>query len=88
MAAPPAGRWKVELVYAADPAAGGTLVVTFGDARLEWDVVSTGGFRNYRTVPLGTVALTGGATTIQAKSRGARKDGLLNLRELRLTPAP
>jgi hypothetical protein len=88
LAAPPAGRWKVELVYAADPAAGGTLVLTLGGATLEWGVVSTGGFTRYATVELGAVSLPGGATPVVAKGRGTRREGLLNLRELRLTPLP
>lgn len=88
LAAPPAGRWKVELVYAADSTAGGTLVLTLGGATLEWGVVSTGSFTTFKTAELGAVSLPGGATPVLARGRGTRKDGLLNLRELRLTPLP
>jgi hypothetical protein len=88
MAAPAAGRWKVDLVYAADSLAGGTLVVTLGASQLEWEVVSTGSFQAYRTVSLGTVAFPGGATKILARGKSTHKEGLLNLREIRLTPAP
>ncbi|HEX7897807.1 MAG TPA: hypothetical protein VF950_08610 [Planctomycetota bacterium] len=89
MVAPPAaGRWNVELVYAASPTAGGTFVVTLGAAKLEWDVVPTGSFKTFKTVGLGAVPLRGEATTVLARGKGVRKDGLLNLREIRLTPAP
>ena len=50
--------------------------------------MSTGSFKAYKTVALGTVALPGGATTILARGKGTHKEGLLNLREIRLTPAP
>jgi hypothetical protein len=88
MAAPAAGRWKVDLVYAADRLAGGTLVLTLGSVQLEWEVVSTGSFQAYRTVSLGTVEFPGGATRILARGKSTHKEGLLNLREIRLTQAP
>ncbi len=83
-----AGRYRVELNYACEePSAGSTFDVRIGSSLLSGTVVNTGGWKNYTTVTLGEVELTGGtraAVVVQATSKPGL--GVMNLRNLRLLP--
>jgi hypothetical protein len=83
---PRAGRYRVELEYAVNAGAGGTLVAAFGAERLEAGISPTGDWRTYRTLALGAVALPAGEVAVRLQGKGVTGEGLMNLRRLRLSP--
>jgi len=83
-----AGEWDVMLDYACDDAvAGNTLVVESASGRLAHRVAGTGGWSTYRTGTLGRLALPAGHSRVTARSEGAIRGALLDLRALRLRAA-
>jgi len=84
----PAGKYKVEMKYACDPAsAGSTIELSVGDAKFSAEVVGTGGWDRFKTVTIGQVSLPKGDKII-VKVKPVRKKGeaVMNLRSVRLLP--
>jgi alpha-L-fucosidase len=89
MELPKAGRYKVEISYAAaGNSAGKEYVVTGGGQTLSGKIVATGGEWVFKSHALGTLNLPKGEVTLQVKS--ATKSGLdgVNLEKVALVPVP
>ncbi len=82
-----AARYRVTAELACkDAAAGATCTLACGDAVLTFRVAGTGGWQDYRTVDLGTLALPAGRSEIVLRANDKPGEAVLNLRTLRLTP--
>jgi alpha-L-fucosidase len=80
-----AGKYRVEMDYScAAPSAGNAFVLTVGGAKLEGDVAATGGWKDFKTIGIGTVNVGAGDSEVKMAPRGAMKHGLMNLRAIRL----
>ncbi|MBW3599717.1 MAG: HEAT repeat domain-containing protein, partial [Planctomycetes bacterium] len=85
---PKPGRYVVRLDYSCPPeAAGDAFVVEIAGQSLTGRVESTGSWDMYRGATLGVVELSPGLTDLQFRSAGAIRQALLDLRQIRLTPA-
>ncbi len=84
---PKAGRYAVEIVYSCGVPNSGEYAVTAGDDRLAGKIAPTGSWDKVETATVGTILLPQGSTTlvIRATNTGG---GLMNLRKVRLVPAP
>lgn len=83
----PAGRYRVEITYACDPATpGATYRVRIGDQTVEGHVEPTGSWTTWRTAALGEVELTGGPVTCIVEPLSKPGFAVMNLRAVRLSP--
>ena len=81
------GRYDVELEMAVDnQAAGSEWIVLAGGTRLTGKTKSTGGWRNFQWVKMGTVVLTEGDQTLIVRPGQNMHYALMNLRGARLSP--
>ena len=85
---PKAGTYDVRMEWSVDDKnAGNPFVIEAGSNRLEGKVPSTGRWDVYRQEKIGQIKLDAGTQTIAFKPNGQFKTALIDLRELRLTPA-
>jgi hypothetical protein len=88
---PKAGSYTVELTHScADENAGAEVefsVVDKPTAKVTTKIAGTGGWDKYTTAKLGAIELPKGAATVQLKPTTVPSKGVMNLREVRLTPA-
>lgn len=82
------GRYTVEITYACeDGSHGAGYEVRVGSQLLTGEVENTRGWRNFTTINLGTIELPGTPATLQVVPTSKPGLGVMNLRNLRLTPA-
>lgn len=81
-----AGAFRVELSYACEAGYGGEYTLAAGEENLKGRSEPTGGWSAYRTVPLGTIRLPAGKTSLTLRPTGSFQKALMNLRSIRLTP--
>ncbi len=79
-----AGRYRVELEYAASPDGGGEVAVRLGTEHLEARLSPTGDWRKFTTIVLGEVTLPAGPLAVRLQGKTVSAEGLMNLRRLRL----
>ena len=83
-----AGRYDVWLEWSvADSHAGNPFLFQVGDAQLTGTVDKSGSWETYRKVKIGQMELKAGAQLAVFRANGAFKTALMDLREIRLTPA-
>lgn len=84
---PRAGRYKIELVYSCENNNGGSFVMSVGDQKVSSSVPPTASWQTYSTLQVGTLFIPKGKTILLMKAPDVR-GGLMNLKVLRLLPAP
>jgi hypothetical protein len=83
------GTYDVTMEWSVDQKnAGNPFALVAGERRLEGKVPSTTRWDTYRIIKIGQIELTAGPQKIAFKPNGQFKTALMDLRELRLTPAP
>jgi len=83
-----AGAFKVEVTYACADGYGSDYEVAVGSEKVTGTSAPTGGWQDYKTVALGTVKLGEGKVKAVVKPTTNFKQALMNLRSVKLTPAP
>jgi hypothetical protein len=84
---PAAGKYRVNIQYAAAPAAAGNrFLLIIGDQRVEGVVKATGDWDRYETLSAGTVELVGGLADIVLTNADPIHDELFDVREVILEP--
>jgi len=76
----------VEIVAACPSWAGGDFSLHVGDQTLTGKTPDTGGWRNYRTVAVGTVTISETKTTLSIKPATTWRGRMMNVRAVRLVP--
>ncbi|MBD5781182.1 hypothetical protein IEN85_16905 [Pelagicoccus sp. NFK12] len=83
IAAPVAGDYAVRILYSVDDLkAGSTYELSIGDKKLSGVVPSTGGWKNFRTLDLGVVALQSGSHSVALKALTIKNVYFMNLKEV------
>ncbi|MCI0377968.1 MAG: HEAT repeat domain-containing protein [Gemmataceae bacterium] len=86
---PAAGKYAVELEWACqNSSAGNTFELLAGMEKLVVKVSGTGTWDDYSKAAVGSLVLPRGTVEISMRSRGAIRGALIDLRSIRLTPAP
>jgi len=85
--APAAGWYKAELTYSADVNNGGKYILATEKDEWAGNLMSTGSWQRYQTVPLGTIYLPKEKSRLYLKA-GEVTGGLCNFRSLRLVRQP
>jgi len=81
------GKYDLELTYACtDGNAGSEYVVAVGKNKLAGKVDSTGGWKKFKTIKLGTVELAAGRHTLSVKPKTMPHGAVMNLRRIVLRP--
>ena len=85
---PRPGWYNVELSFACAEDAGGGFVVAVNEQTLNGQARPTGGWDRYRTAVVGAVLLSADDTRLLLKPDGRIATHLMNVRRVRLVPAP
>ena len=78
--------FRVEIIASCPSWAGGDFAVQVGDQTLAGKTPDTGGWRNYRTLKVGTVTLAQQKTTLSIKPAAPLRGRMMNVRAVRLVP--
>ena len=82
---PEDGTYSIEVKYSVDPSFAGAVVnISVGDSMVEWPVISTGGWGNYKSFAAGTVDLKAGATTVTLQAKSIKNRFVANIQRVRL----
>ncbi|MEY4941208.1 MAG: hypothetical protein RIQ93_2943, partial [Verrucomicrobiota bacterium] len=83
-----AGEYEVQMEWSvSDKSANGAFTLTAGNQPLNGRVAPSGGWESFKTANIGRIRLAAGRQQITLKPAGPLVDGLMDLRELRLTLA-
>ena len=84
-----AGRYDVTLTMAVKAGNGGSYTVQVGAQKLSGTAEGAGEWTSYREVKLGTVSLdAAGPVRVEVRPASIQGEGLMNLRSVKLAPAP
>jgi alpha-L-fucosidase len=82
------GEYEVSIEYASEAkSAGAGFEITFGDAKVSGQTVSTGSWQKFTTAAVGTVRIgKAGKTMVSVRALSKPGDGVMNLRAVTLEP--
>lgn len=87
-ACPKGGRYEVEVTYSCALHAGGEFAVHAGSSIVRAKTQSTGDWQSFTTVKLGTLEVINDNTTLSLRPTGEIRHALMDLKSVRLIPAP